>query len=609
MYVKIDKNRTTKGAYMSDKYDFSKGRPTRNNSNDPKRTPPSQNIRQQGGSRSTNNSQQNRPVRMSRNSQLPEIQRPSRTTNNLQFEQQRRQTSSVNNSQPQQKRPVRSNVDINSTQSNKKPKKKGNDFFKTTNTFTKVIIVLFVVFVIYGFGISISLFTKSNLETMTLKSIDITKNDTYPAIVVRDEVVYSAQSVGYASLIAKDLEKIKKGSLMFTISATDETSLNEQLTQVEDEIFNLQSFREEYSNYSKDIDAIQNEMQKEVENFSYGTYSDINAFTKEITDLIDTRKLVIFADQRIADSSKVDTKQILESQIDENSAKYYSNNGGIVSYSFDGLEGTITPSVMKDFQLDQTKMNSSFKTHETVEVVIGDPVMRIVQSNTWYLGTYIGQKEADGLKVGDNRTLFVNIDGVFKELPARVYHVSDSIDKNVYVIFELRAYMQQFMNTRNLNIALKSNTYMNMKVPKSAIVYKEYLKIPISYVRETDSFVVIKQLEDGSTSTIPITIEEINNTNNYYYIDKDKNDLLVGSTLINPADATQTYLIPEVTQIPGVYKVNNGFADFVKVEINQAISSEGENADFVYILPSANLKEYDRILIHSNTVSEGDIID
>ncbi len=509
------------------------------------------------------------------------------------------------NSQPKRPNNIKENKKSEPATKRKTQSKKPK---KSNNTFTKSIIILFTVSIIYSIGMLFSLANNTNVDSILLKSIDITKNDAYKGIIIRDEALYTASEDGYLSLIAKDLEKIKTGSLLFTVSKTTDTTLDSELNQVEDEIFNLQAFRSEYLNYRNDIDAIQSNIEKGIDTYSYNTYDDINSLNENIAELFDTRKQIVFADQQISDSTKIDTKDLIQGKIDENATKIYASKGGIVSYTFDGLENSITPDEMKNFSLDQTKMDSTYKSHDGISTVKDTPVLRVVQSNIWYVGVYIDKNDAKSLNVSDNRTLFININGVYKEVPARVKYISDKIDKSVYVIFEIRSYIEDFINYRSIDIALKTLTYKNIKIPKSAIVYKEYIKIPINYVRETDKMVVIKQLEDGTTATVPIIVESTNETENVYLIDKSKNDVLVGSILINPENAEEQYLVPELVTTPGVYKINNGTASFEKIVINEDIEKDTESEDYVYILPTNTLKEYDRILANSSNVTEGEIV-
>ncbi len=563
---------------MSDRNDFSHrkstNKPTQNKGRKPNSKPENPRV---SGQRPTSSS---RDV----NRDLNRLDRP--TSNS--------RTGRPESRPPERRRPVQ------------KPRPKRKHYINSS--FSKAIVLLFIIFSVYGIGMFYSLFNTGNIESMVLKSIDITKNDTYPAIIIRDETVYQSPVDGYLSIVAKELEKVSKGSLIFTVSKDNNPELTEELTKVEDELFNLQAFREEYSNYRGEIDQIQSSIQSNIDNFSYDSYSDISEITDSINNTLEIRKQIVFADQRIADTSTSDSKQIIEDKIDSNSTKTYATDGGIISYTFDGLESTITPEEMKNFTIDQTKMDSKFSQHDDVITAKGDNIMRVVETNIWYIGTYISQKDAQALNVGDNKTLFVDVDGNFKEIPARVNYVSESIDDSVYVIFEVRSYMQDFINKRNINVALKSLTYMNMKVPTTAIVYKEYLKIPVSYVRETDKAVVIKKSDDGTPISVPITIDGKDETGLYYLIDRAKNDLLVGSVLVNPDNAQETFLIPEFIKTPGVYKINNGVATFEKVQINSELDESYDTSEFVYILPTATLKEYDRILVNASSAVEGQII-
>lgn len=486
-----------------------------------------------------------------------------------------------------------------------KPKKKRRYL---NPTFSNAIFFLFIVFALYGINMFFSLFNNSNIDSMVLKSIDITKNDAYNGIIIRDETLYKASEDGYLSIVANEFDKVSKGTLIFSISKDTDTTLEDQLSNVEDELFNLQTFREEYSNYRTEIDEIQTNVEKSIDNFSNSNYDNINNLTDDINKSLDLRKQIVFADQRIADTTTIDTKQLIESKIDDNSTKTYATDGGIIAYQYDGLEETISVDKMLELTLEQTKMSSTYDVHDEVSTINDDDIMRVVESNIWYVGTYINEKDAANLTVGQNKNLFFEVDGNFQEIAAQVNHISESVDKNTYVIFEIRAYMQQFINERSVNVALKSETYMNMKIPTTSLVYKEYLKIPINYARTTDQTVVIKKSDDATPMTVPINIESTDNTNAYYLIDKSTTDLLVGSELVNPDNAEDTYLIPEVVRSAGVYKINNGIANFVNVEINENLDETYNNDEFVYILPSQSLKEYDRILINSSDAVEGAII-
>lgn len=478
---------------------------------------------------------------------------------------------------------------------------------KKISTSTKFMIGIFVVLIIYGFGMFINLFTNTRIDSMVLKSIDVAKNDTYKGIIVREESLYTSEYDGYLDINARDLQKVKSGSLIYYVSKENANALNSELRKVNEEIFNLQTFREEFSNYKKEIDTTQNNIEILVDNFSLSSYQDINTLTEQINSNIEIRNQMIFADQRIVDESKVDTKALIQNKINENSNKVYAKSGGVVSYSYDELESTVNPSTMKDFTVEQTKMNSTPKQHLEATVAIGDNVLRIVESNVWYIASYIPAKDARDLSINTEKTLFIQTNDGFKEVPSKVYYVSENTEKEIFVIFELNGYMENFINKRSIDFALKTSTYMNMQVPTSALIYKEYLKIPVSYVRDTDQKVVIKKLEDNSPTTIPVVIDSTDATTQFYYLDKTKNNLLVGDILINPENAEENYLIPSFTKIPGVLKINNGTATFEKVEINTEIVKD-ETSDFVYILPSSTLKEYDRILTHAENAVEGEII-
>lgn len=531
----------------------------------------------------------------------------SRTAKNNGSRQSTAQKAKPVNSRPNpNKNSVKINGDVRKPVKQNKPIKQTKPV-KPKNTSTRIMIGVFVVLLIYGLGMFFRLLTNSKVDSITLKSVDVSKNDTYSAIVIRDEQLYTSENEGYLKLSARELDKVKKGELLFYVTTELDEQLQSELSQVSEEIFNLQTFREEFSNYKKDIDIVQENIEKSIDSFSYKSYSDITELNNQITSNINVRNQMIFADQRIVDSSKVDTKGILEDKIDANSFKTYSINGGIVSYSYDDLEEVITPENMTELTKEQTKMDSSPTEHGDIVSVPGDKILRVVESNTWYLATYLPAKDANNFTVLQDKTLFFDINGSFKEIPARVKFVSETTEKEVFVIFELRSYMEDFINERNINFALKTLSYMNIKVPKTAITYKEFIKIPKNFVSETTSKVVIKRQDNGEPLVIPIVIDSFDEVNEIYYLDKAKNTILIGDTLEDPLNAENIYLVPDFIKTPGVFKINNGTANFEKIEINSEIV-QNEEDDFVYILPSTSLKEYDRILTHAENTNEGEII-
>ncbi len=472
-------------------------------------------------------------------------------------------------------------------------------------TYTVLMTLVAVIFFIFVSGNLFIMANRNNAKIMTLEKIDVRKSNFYKGLVIRDENVYTSNIAGYLNYSVRDLEKVKSGQLIFEISDKEKVdSLNSELDLVNENLFSLQKFREDYSIYKKDIDNIEKNNQSKIETWTMDSYKDIYELSVFLNDNNNIRNQIIFSDTRVVDSGKAETKSMIQEKIDTNISKNYSKKGGVVSYYIDDMEEHFTPDMMNDITKEQTKMDGEARLYLEALVSPESKVMKIVESNVWYIGTYIPSTEAGNLLEGTRKTIYVEDSGSIKELETVVHKVANKGDDK-FIIFEIKKNMINFIDERNLNVTLKTETFENIKIPSTAIVSKDMIAIPVEYIIKTDKNVVIRETTTGSTTTVPIIIDSYDANGEFAYLSRDINGLKIGDVLVTTGEIVSKYEIKSYDVIKGVYKVNNGTSKFEKINENENIQSE---EGYLYILPTASLKEHDKIIVVASDIEENQIV-
>ena len=439
--------------------------------------------------------------------------------------------------------------------------------------------ILFGILLIYMVFSAVLYLTSTKIESYQVIAGPLSRNATYTGLAVREESVYQAGSGGYVSYYAREGSKINANGIVYGISSTpvpqSETSLTpEELSDIRSDMlsfskgFNSSKFNSTYS-------------------FKYGLEGDILQY---------------------AGVSEEDSSVITLG----NQSLTRADSDGIVLYSTDGYEDkTVSSLTAADF--DQNSYHET-DLKSSGEVEAGDNIYTLITDERWSLLIPLSSKQASDL--ADRTSVRVKFlkDGMTQSGDFSVVE----IDGQQYGQIDFNKGLIRYASDRFLEIELVTNTVTGLKIPLSAIVTKEFYKIPEGFATTNEDnqdtgFMVTSVNDNGDevntfvTATIYASIQDDSQKNEdgeplvYYYVDKD--DFTEGDVIENQKDGSR-YVINDVGVLEGVYCINQGFAVFRRIEL----LDQNEEYAVVSRGTSYGLSLYDHIVRNADKVDEAEIL-
>jgi len=146
---------------------------------------------------------------------------------------------------------------------------------------------------------------------------------------------------------------------------------------------------------------------------------------------------------------------------------------GVISYSLDGLEETLTPESIGQYGTKQlvTMARRTAATADQSRVQAGDPVAKIIGDAEAYVSTIVTNREADRLALAKDVTLrFPGFEGR-RETSATLFHVGDR-EKNGYCVVTYRAQelLEGMVSARQADATIVAHVYSGTVLPRKAVV-------------------------------------------------------------------------------------------------------------------------------------------
>jgi len=477
-----------------------------------------------------------------------------------------------------------------------------------------ITIITFLLLTVYICGYLIAFLSrpKTATETVVYGTIDVPIS--LDGIIIRDEETYTAGSSGQPYFNYNDNDRIKKGAVVCSIKDEETTSIIEsEIKKLDKDILSTQRARSDISVFSEDITEIENGIKKTVDagvlKFVNNNMSEIYKLKDEIDTQISRRNEIWFSENVKSLTELNQKKSQYENKLSENTYYISSNTSGIISYTSDGFESTLTPSTIDNITEEQIKMKVSSKyTSKSQTIKSGDNIFKVVKSNEWYVAAYINADEAAQIAVGDNKTLSFTVDEEEKNVDFTVDKISGVGDKYL-IVFKTDKNIIDFIKERTVSFKINTDAYRGIKIPNEAIVEKTLLKIPLSCVVESvDKYSVMKLINNtqNTAELVEIDIVKIDSESGFAYAVQDINSLKIGDTLFaGTGENAKTYELNQVESYKGVFVVNSAVAEFKVITIiaqnsNYAIVSD-EDGNY-------GLKAYDIIVSDATKVNESDAI-
>ncbi len=408
---------------------------------------------------------------------------------------------------------------------------------------------------------------KTRVETYQVMSGPLSGNDTYTALIMRNEFVATAATDGYVNYYTGASSKVSKNSLICSITTEETPQSNSAVTETD-----YNSLRQLSSDASKRFDT--------------------NDF-EEVYDLQYSISNVLWDDTAV-ESSTGDF--------------YRASEDGVVSTLVDGYETISEDDLTADLGQGSGYSTERLASHESVKA--GSSIYRLVSGEEWSIYFPITDEQLVRLaSLTDVKVKFLSDNNTES---GKLTFLTVGDQRYGKITFDNG--MIRYVDDRFVDVEIISNTKTGLKIPVSSIVSKEFYTIPGEYLtysgdnNEDAGFLKevvdddgVKTTEFVSASVYDKSEPDEDGESALYYVDTDAFE--DGDVLVT-ADSNSKYTVGDVGTLEGVYCVNRGYAVFRRIKIIDKNS--------VYCIveqgTSYGLSLYDYIVEDGSTVHENQIV-
>lgn len=419
-----------------------------------------------------------------------------------------------------------------------------------------------------------------HITSYEVKEGSLAIDNTYRGICVRTESIFTAADDGYINYYAREGEKVANGTMVYTIDETGKLS---------------ELLRSGYETGGGLTNADMNELKTQIQNYR-NEYND-----RAFESIYDFKFQVAGTVNKLANKNVMDS---LNSVTDRSVLDLVNfgrtTDSGIVVYSIDGLE-TLTDSDINETIFDEEE-HAKNQLQANALVSNGDPVYKLITEENWGIVIEVDEERFKELEEkGYVKVKFLKTGDISW---GKVNGFTGN-DGKLYCRLEFTNSMITYATDRYLDIELLMSTKSGLKIPNSAIVEKEFYLIPESYKTQGDGedkegFTREAVMEDGTPTEEFIEVQ--------IYDEKD-GECYVDANMFNPNDHLinadkEIFTIGKKDKLLGVYNMNKGYADFVKVSI------EHQNREYAIVKPDSvyGLAVYDHIVLDGSAVNDDDFI-
>ncbi len=473
-----------------------------------------------------------------------------------------------------------------------------NKYSKKGNGGKIIMFIVTLLFFIYLVAIIFVNLTREKYDA-TIAEIGILSNSqTFTGIILRDEKVYKAKEDGNIKYFALEGDRVKSG---MDIAG---------LIKDEDDIRKLEK---RISEATEDL-AIDTKLDKNItksikESFRTFTinnnYKNIQYTAKYNKQLF--HEVNFIREKYLLESSEYANEYLRLKESYKRKIKFIkSDRSGIVSYNVDGFEDMNIKNI--DYN-ELAGMSSELKSEYKKTVDKGDEVCKVIGGYLWYIVMEVDQvceKELEKKKKSKNNYMTVLLGKQKQEMFAKIYKV-EKVEGKTYLTLEFDRMLNDFLDSRVMPVQLVYRDYDGIKIPESAIVQKEFVKIPREFYvnenRHNGVFLEGNEVDKyGKTHLKMYNINMIKKVGDEIFIPADEK-INIGTT-VYLKDENKSFTITHSEKLDGVYVINKGFAMFKFIE------KVYEEKGFIIVKSRIDygIRIYDRIIADSKTVKENTII-
>lgn len=449
-------------------------------------------------------------------------------------------------------------------------------FPKVTNV--NIGMIIFFILILYIIIVIISAVSKQSVSATQVQSGKIVDSSIFTGIAIRDETVVTTPVDGYLNYYINDGDRAKKDSRVCLVDTTG------TYTSAAVENNNIQ-----FS--SKDYDDIEGIISLYSNAYSNSNYSDIYTFKYNLQNKITE----IISSQAISSAEAVDVNN------DPSLVPVNTGESGIVSYSYDGMEGLTADAVTVDMfnyaNYTKTQLTSSER------IAAGSPAFKLTRDSQW---SVVIKLNANQVAVLANEPV-IQIKFTKDDISTWAYVRVFTNEEGSFAELSMSRYMVRYITDRYLEIEVVTAEVSGLKIPTTAVDTKDFYTIPQDYLitdPSTNEAGFYKYSYDSNGELKMELIKPIiyRTIEGMCYV--DLTEFSLGDYIGDGISKDGQYRIGATGTLYGVYNINQGYTVFRIIDILY------QNDD--YCIAKANttygVSQYDRIVLNADSVDEEEII-
>jgi len=441
-------------------------------------------------------------------------------------------------------------------------------------------IVIFLVIMVYVLFHVYTFFTKSEIPLYEVQPGEMYVTSRCDGLILREEEPVYTEIAGYINYYYGEGSRISKNSTVYSIDSNRDMYdlLSGSATEIKLSGNNLADLKQ----------LLQENL----------IYPDEELSVSE-------RKTVITTGyQRLIDEMLMkELNQIVTSTgIISNFHVVSSEKSGIISYMMDEYT---------DYTIQEVSA-SCFENKDTATslysvdlIAANSPVYKIITGDSWKIIVLLNETLYGQLLGKETATFF--LDNKIKVTAPVICYRKDNIP---FAEISMDKYLSNFTSKRFIDVTFEVDYVDGLKIPESAITFKDYYRIPEEYLvlggnetAKTKGLLVEEFNTD--TGTTQYTFKEADifySVDGFAYIDCMDFEK---ETYISTQDmSSRVMLYTFVNKLEGAYNINKGYAVFKRIERLRT-----EN-DYVIVKKNtaSGLSAYDHIALNAENIVEDAVI-
>ncbi|MCK9443499.1 MAG: hypothetical protein M0Q14_03060 [Tissierellaceae bacterium] len=392
--------------------------------------------------------------------------------------------------------------------------------------------VVTIVFALVAFK-SIPSILANNAKTVIPEKGILEEKISAQGFLIKNEVLIKSKNTGTLHKLAKEGERLPSGIEIATVDSIDDTgALKHELQLIDNSIAAIKKSQQEATvlmNEKVKTEDLQNNVVEEIQNYiALGEYNELYLLKEKLILYDNKAKELSFSTTLTGQSlENLESKrEEINNLIKSKNVRYFSPQGGIISYEIDGFEESYLPKDFETYSYDMLNTAELAKNNGDT-IYLNEPVCKIIDNFEWYLALKIENiDEIEDFQV--DKSILLSIEHNEYELKGKIISINESGNKAVMVI-RLSTMLHDYYDIRFPKIDIIKTRKEGYKLPNESIVDNQLHKGV--YIKDKNGIVKFRP------------IEIIGQDNKYTYIDTGDLD---GNISINEQSFVTVRLYDEV---------------------------------------------------------------